>query len=225
MKENRYYSMTIDEVFKRFQVDESGLSTREATKRINKYGKNELPKKERDSIFKILFMEILDPIVLLLIVAIIASLVVGEVVDALAIVFIVLVDLIIGTYEENKANTTVEALASLVPEKVKVDRDGKEVLIDSKDLTIGDYVYLESGDKISADLRLVEAHNFTVDESILTGESITVEKNSKMLANKEMAITSQTNMVFAGTSVVTGRARAIVVGVGLNTEIGKIANT
>ena len=225
MKENRYYSMTIDEVFKRFQVDESGLSTREATKRINKYGKNELPKKERDSIFKIFFMEILDPIVLLLIVAIIASLVVGEVVDALAIVFIVLVDLIIGTYEENKANTTVEALASLVPEKVKVDRDGKEVLIDSKDLTIGDYVYLESGDKISADLRLVEAHNFTVDESILTGESITVEKNSKMLANKEMAITSQTNMVFAGTSVVTGRARAIVVGVGLNTEIGKIANT
>ncbi|MBQ3297772.1 MAG: HAD-IC family P-type ATPase [Bacilli bacterium] len=225
MKENRYYSMTIDEVFKRFQVDESGLSTREATKRINKYGKNELPKKERDSIFKIFFMEILDPIVLLLIVAIIASLVVGEVVDALAIVFIVLVDLIIGTYEENKANTTVEALASLVPEKVKVDRDGKEVLIDSKDLTIGDYIYLESGDKISADLRLVEAHNFTVDESILTGESITVEKNSKMLANKEMAITSQTNMVFAGTSVVTGRARAIVVGVGLNTEIGKIANT
>ena len=225
MKENRYYSMTIDEVFKRFQVDESGLSTREATKRINKYGKNELPKKERDSIIKIFFMEILDPIVLLLIVAIIASLVVGEVVDALAIVFIVLVDLIIGTYEENKANTTVEALASLVPEKVKVDRDGKEVLIDSKDLTIGDYVYLESGDKISADLRLVEAHNFTVDESILTGESITVEKNSKMLANKEMAITSQTNMVFAGTSVVTGRARAIVVGVGLNTEIGKIANT
>ncbi len=225
MKENRYYSMTIDEVFKRFQVDESGLSTREATKRINKYGKNELPKKERDSIFKIFFMEILDSIVLFIIVAIIASLEVGEVVDALAIVFIVLVDLIIGTYEENKANTTVEALASLVPEKVKVDRDGKEVLIDSKDLTIGDYVYLESGDKISADLRLVEAHNFTVDESILTGESITVEKNSKMLANKEMAITSQTNMVFAGTSVVTGRARAIVVGVGLNTEIGKIANT
>ena len=225
MKENRYYAMTIDEVFKKFQVDENGLSSREALKRINKYGKNELPKKERDSIFKIFFMELLDPIVLLLIVAIIASLVVGEVVDALAIVFIVLVDLIIGTYEENKANTTVEALANLVPEKVKVDRDGKEVLIDAKDLTVGDYVYLESGDKISADLRLVEAHNFTVDESILTGESVTIEKNAKMLANKDTAITSQTNMVFAGTSVVTGRARAIAVGVGLNTEIGKIANT
>lgn len=225
MKENRYYAMTIDEVFKRFQVDENGLSTREATKRLNKYGKNELPKKEKDSILKIFLLELVDPIVLLLIVAIIASFVVGEVVDALAIIFIVLVDLIIGTYEENKANTTVEALASLVPEKVKVDRDGKETLIDSKDLTVGDYVYLESGDKISADLRLVEAHNFTVDESILTGESITVEKNSKMLANKELAITSQTNMVFAGTSVVTGRARAIVIGVGLNTEIGKIANT
>ena len=225
MKENRYYAMTQDEIFKRFQVDESGLSTREATKRLNKYGKNELPKKEKDSILKIFLMELVDPIVLLLIVAIIASFIVGEVVDALAIIFIVLVDLIIGTYEENKANTTVEALASLVPEKVKVNRDGKEILIDSKELTVGDYVYLESGDKISADLRLIEAHNFTVDESILTGESITIEKNAKMLANKELAIHSQTNMVFAGTSVVTGRARAIVVGVGLNTEICKIAST
>ncbi|MBQ6497925.1 MAG: HAD-IC family P-type ATPase [Bacilli bacterium] len=225
MKENRYYAMNQDEVFKRFQVDENGLSTREATKRLNKYGKNELPKKEKDSIIKIFLLELLDPIVLLLMVAIIASFIVGEVVDACAIIFIVLVDLIIGTYEENKANTTVEALASLVPEKVKVDRDGREVLIDAKDLTVGDYVYLESGDKISADLRLVEAHNFTVDESILTGESITIEKNAKMLPNKELAITSQSNMVFAGTSVVTGRARAIVIGVGLNTEIGKIANT
>ena len=225
MKENRYYAMSQDEIFKKFQVDESGLSTREATKRLNKYGKNELPKKEKDSILKIFFNELIDPIVLLLIVAIIASFVVGEVVDALAIIFIVLVDLIIGTYEENKANTTVEALASLVPEKVKVNRDDKEILIDSKDLTIGDYVFLESGDKISADLRLIEAHNFTVDESILTGESITIEKNAKMLANKDIAIHSQTNMVFAGTSVVTGRAKAIVVGVGLNTEIGKIAST
>ena len=225
MKENRYYAMSTEEVFKKFQVDESGLSTREASKRIEKYGYNELPQKKKDSIFKIFFSELLDPIVLLLLVAIVASLVVGEVVDALAIFFIVLIDLIIGTYEENKANTTVEALSKLVPEKVKVDRDGKEVLIDSKYLTVGDYIYLESGDKISADLRLTEAHNLTVDESILTGESLAIEKNCKMLPNKEIAVHSQSNMLFAGTSVVTGRARAIVIGVGLNTEIGKIANT
>lgn len=225
MKENRYYSMSVDEIYKKFQTSDDGLTSKEAEKRINKYGYNELPKKKKDSILKIFITELLDPIVLLLIVATIASFAVGEVIDALAIVFIILVDLIIGTYEENKANNTIEALSKLVPEIVKVQRNGKEILIDSKDLTIGDYVYLESGDKISADLRIIEAHNLTIDESILTGESLAVEKNAKMLSNKELAITSQTNMLFAGTSIITGRAKAIVTGVGLNTEIGKIANT
>ena len=225
MKENRYYAMSTDEVFQKLQTGEDGLTTKEANKRIEKYGYNELPKKKKDSILKIFFSELLDPIVLLLLVAVAASFAVGEVVDAIAIIFIVLVDLIIGTVEENKANTTVEALSKLVPEVIKVQRNGKEVQIDSKELTVGDFVYLESGDKISADLRLIEAHNFTIDESILTGESLAVEKNSKMLANKELAITSQTNMVFAGTTVITGRAKAIVISVGLATEIGKIANT
>ncbi len=225
MKENRFYAMSCDELFKKFRTNEDGLSTREAEKRIEKYGYNELPKKKKDSILKIFISELLDPIVLLLVVAIIASLVVGEVVDALAITFIVLVDLIIGTYEENKANNTVEALSKLVPEIVKVQRNGKEVLIDSKDITVGDYVFLESGDKISADLRLIEAHNLTVDESILTGESLAVEKNAKILGNKELAITSQSNMLFAGTSIITGRAKAIVTSVGLSTQIGQIANT
>mgnify|MGYP004574406789 FL=1 len=89
-----------------------------------------------------------------------------------------------GTFQEKKASNTAEALSSLVKEKVKVERNGVETLIDSSELTIGDYVYLESGDKISADLRIINAHNFTVDESILTGESVAVEKNAKMLANK-----------------------------------------
>lgn len=225
MKEKKYYSMKVEELYQKLRTSEEGLSSKEVKKRIEKYGENALPKKKKDSIFKIFFNELLDPIVLLLIVAIIASIVVGEIVDAIAIFFIVLVDLIIGTYEENKANTTIEALSKLVPEKVKVERNGKEVLIDSKELTIGDFVYLESGDKISADLRIVEAHNFTVDESILTGESLSVEKNAKILSDKELSITEQTNCLFAGTSVITGRAKALVIGVGLNTEIGRIATT
>lgn len=225
MKENRYYSMTIDEILKKIQVDENGLSTKEANKREEKYGLNELPKKKKDSIFKIFFTELLDPIVLLLVIAIISSLTVGEIIDAIAIFMIVLIDLIIGTYEENKANVTAEALSKLVPENVKVVRDGKETVIDSKELTIGDYVYLESGDKISADMRIIESHNFTVDESILTGESTTIEKNKKTLPNKDIAIHSQSNMLFAGTNVVTGRAKAIVTRVGIKTEIGQIADT
>ena len=225
MKDKHYYAMKVEELFQKLRTSSEGLDLREVKRRQEKYGENALPKKKKDSIFKIFFSELLDPIVLLLIVAIIASLVVGETVDAIAIFFIVLVDLIIGTYEENKANTTIEALEKLVPEKVKVERNGKEILIDSKELTIGDFVYLESGDKISADLRIIESHNLTVDESILTGESLAVEKSSKPLSDKELAITEQTNMVFGGTSVVTGRAKAIVVAIGINTEIGKIATT
>ena len=225
MKDKKYYSMNVEELYQKLRTSDEGLNSQEVKRRQEKYGENSLPKKKKDSIFKIFFSELLDPIVLLLIVAIIASFVVGETVDAIAIIFIVLIDLIIGTVEENKANTTVEALEKLVPEKVKVERNGKQVLIDSKELTVGDFVYLESGDKISADLRIIEAHNLTVDESILTGESLAVEKHARELSNKELSITEQTNMVFGGTSVVTGRAKAIVIGIGLNTEIGKIATT
>ena len=110
-----------------------------------------------------------------MIIAIIASLIVGEVIDALAIFLIITVDLIIGTIQEKKANNTAESLSNLVRDKVSVLRDNDKVLIDSTELTIGDLVYLESGDKISGDLRIIESHNFTVDESILTGESLEKE--------------------------------------------------
>ena len=225
MKEKEFYAMSQDEIFQKLQTGESGLTTREAHKRAEKHGKNELPRKKPDSLFKIFIQELLDPIVMLLVVAILASLSVGEYVDAIAITFIITIDLIMGTVQEKKANNTAEALSKLVREKVKVLRDNKEILVDSTEIVPGDLIFLESGDKISADLRVIEAHNFTVDESILTGESIAVEKNSKMVKGEKLPINAQTNILFAGTSVTTGRAKAIVVGIGKNTQIGLIATT
>ena len=225
MKDNKYYAMSVEEVYQKFRTSEVGLSNKEAEKRLLRDGNNSLPTKESDSVFKIFINELLDPIVLLLVIAIIASLLVGEVVDAIAIFVIVLVDLVIGTYQENKANKTVESLSKLVPETVIVERDGKEVEIDSKELVVGDYIHIASGDKISADLRIIKSHNLTVDESILTGESVAIEKNSKKLPNKNLGISSRINMLFAGTNVITGRAEAIVISTGLNTEIGHIADT
>ena len=225
MKNDNYFAMTIDEVFKRFQVDEDGLSSKEVEKRQEKYGLNTIPSKKKDSILKLFIEELKDPIILLLIMAIILSFFIGEIIDAFAILLIITIDLVIGVYEERKASNTIDSLQKLVPEKVKVIRNKKEIEIDSSELTIGDFVLLESGDKISADIRIVEEHNFTVDESVLTGESVSVVKNSKHLSNKKTDITSQTNIVFAGTSVVTGRAKGIVIRIGSNTEIGKIANT
>jgi len=220
-----YYNKKIEEIEKQLQTSNKGLNKDEVITRQQKFGKNTLPKKQKDSVLKIFFNEFKDPMVILLLVAIISSLIAGEVVDAVAIFFIVLVDAFIGTYQENKANNTAEALAKLVTTKVKVVRDDHVISIDAEDLTIGDYVLLESGDKISADMRIVEAHNLMIDESILTGESVQVNKNSEVINKDNVIIAEQSNMVFSGTTVVTGRAKAIVVSIGLKTEIGKIADS
>ena len=220
-----FYNKKIEDIEKELETSNKGLSKEEVLNRQQKYGKNTLPKKEQDSILKIFFNEFKDPMVILLLVAILASIIAGEVIDAIAILFIVLIDAMMGTYQENKANNTAEALAKLVTTKVKVVRDDDVISIDAEDLTIGDYVLLESGDKISADMRIVEAHNLMVDESILTGESVQVNKNSEVINKENVIIAEQTNMAFSGTTVVTGRAKAIVVNIGLQTEIGKIADS
>ena len=220
-----FYNKNIEEIEKELNVTSNGLTSKEANERLKKYGNNTLPKKKKDSVLKIFFSEFKDPIVLLLVFAIVASFIAGEAIDAFAILFIILIDVIMGTYQENKANNTAEALAKLVTVKSKVIRDGEVVLIDSEKLTIGDYVLLESGDKISADLRIVESHNFMVDESILTGESVQVSKSNCVIDKQNISLSEQNNMLFSGTSVVKGRAKAIVVAIGLDTEIGKIAHS
>ena len=222
---SHWYQMTRDELFTKLKTDENGLTHKEANKRLEKYGKNELPKKKKDSILKIFFDEFKNPILILLLVAVIASLIGNEPIEALAIILIVLIDVSMGTYQENKANNTADALSKLVTVKTKVLRNGKEIVIDSADVVVGDFVFLESGDKISADLRIIEAHNFTVDESILTGESLAVNKHAVPIKDDKLSISDQKNMLFSGTSVVTGRAKAVVVATALKTELGKIADT
>ena len=221
----KYYNQEKEKVIEELKTNVDGLTTKEANKRLTENGKNVLPPKKKESVFSIFISEFKDPMVLLLLIAIIASLIAGETIDALAIVFIVLVDVIMGTYQENKANNTAEALSKLVTVKTKVIRDGKEIIIESSDIVVGDIILLESGDKISADARIIEEHNLTVDESILTGESINVEKKSDIITKKNISLGDRINMVFSGTTVVTGRAKAVVVATALNTEIGSIADS
>lgn len=218
------YNKSIDEILNELNSSINGLSDNQVNER-SQYGKNILPKKKKDSIITIFFNEFKDPIVLLLLFAIIASFIAGEIIDAVAIIFIVLIDVIMGTYQENKANNTAESLEKLITVKTKVIRNDKIVKIDSSDLTVGDIVILESGDKVTADLRIIESSSLLVDESILTGESIQVDKNNLVIDKRNVSINEQSNMLFSGTSVVKGRVKGIVVAIGLNTEIGKIANS
>ena len=220
-----YYNKKIEDIEKQLNTGENGLADKEVKKRIEKYGRNTLPKKKKESIITIFFNEFKDPIIILLLFAVLASFIAGESIDAIAIICIVLVDVIMATYQENKANNTAEALNDLIKVKTKVMRNGEIIELESDELTIGDYVILESGDKISADMRIVESHNFMVDESILTGESIQVSKTNKIIEKENVSINDQHNMIFSGTNVVTGRAKAIVVAIGLETEIGKIADS
>lgn len=216
------HHIKLEELYKKLNATPNGLDSKEALKRLNKYGENILPKKKVDSFFKIFCGEILDPIVLLLVVTVVFSFIIGEIVDAIAIIFIILVDLFLGTFQEWKAEKNADSLSSIIKVKNKVIRDGKEIEIDSLKLVPGDIVILESGDKISADMRVIDAHNLTVNESILTGESLNVSKSSGIV--KENAVLSSiSNMLFAGTTVTTGRAVAIVCRTGIKTEVGKIA--
>lgn len=220
----KYYSENTEELFAYFSTNRDGLSLKEATKRLEKYGQNVLPKKKKASIIKIFLSEFCDPLVLMLLVAIIASIIAGEIVDAIVILGIILVDAIMGTVQENKANRTAESLANLVRVNINVMRDGRALPLDAELLVPGDIVLLESGDKIPADIRLIEVHNFTVDESILTGESVQVEKTSNVIKEEKTSLSDRLNIAYSGTTAVSGRAVGLVVGTGLETELGKIAD-
>lgn len=221
---NKWYSLTEKEIFTKLDSNLEGLKSSDAKERLLRYGKNVLPKKQSDGPLKIFFMQFLSPIIFVMVLAGILSLAAGEYLDFFAIVFIILVDAIFGTVQEWQAGKEAESLQNLIKVKCKVLRDGKEKMILSDDLVAGDIVLLESGNKVSADLRILTSSNLTIDESVLTGESIATVKNSDLIINSK-SVTDISNMAFAGTSVVTGRAKCIVVETGVNTEIGKISST
>lgn len=205
----KFYQMTEEEVLSNLRTDISGLKQEEAEKRLIENGRNVLPKEKKKNVIQIFFTQFLDPIIWVMIVACLFSFLVKETVDALVIVFIILVDAILGTFQEWKAGKSADALKNLIKVNVKVLRDSKEVLIDSENITIGDIVLMESGDKIVADIRLLQTNNFTIDESVLTGESVAVVKMHDVL--KEQSVVGDIrNMAYAGCSVTTGRALGVL---------------
>ena len=219
-----WYSYDESKLYQTLQSSKKGLNSKEVQKRIRTYGYNELPSKKRESIIVKFFKGLLNPIIMLLVVTVILSFIIGETVDAYAIIFIILVDLVLGTIQEYNAEKNALALQKMIVDKVRVFRDGKQIEIESKNLVPGDIVLLESGDKISADARIITSDNLQIDESLLTGESVNQYKNNDVIEG-EILLGDTKNMVYAGTNVITGRATVIVIATGLNTEIGKIADT
>ena len=219
----KYHTLTEEETLEKLESTIKGLDEKEVKKRQEQYGLNELPHKKQDSILKLFISQFQNPIELILVFTVIVSLLLGEIVDAVALIIIIAIDVIMGTYQEWKARKDAEALISMIRVTSKVIRNGKEYEINSNEVTVGDILVLESGDKIPADARILECHNFQVDESALTGESLAEVKHTGVLP-EETHLADRENYLYAGTSVVTGRAKAVVTAIGINTEIGKIAD-
>lgn len=219
----KYYQKNIDEIIKEFNTSKEGLNEKQVHEKIDTYGKNILPSGKKENLIVIFLNQFKNPMTIILIVTVILSFLVNEVLDAVALMFIILVDVVLGTYEEWKARKDAESLLNMIKVKSIVIRNGEKEEILAEDIVVGDILVLESGMKISADARIIESHNFQVNESSLTGESIGVHKNSEII-EKDVALALRKNMVYAGTSVITGRALAVVTATSINTEIGKIAD-
>lgn len=220
----KLYGKDSQTILKEFKTTEKGLSDNEVKKRKESFGNNALKEKKRKGILKVFFNQFKDLLVGILIVAGIISIITNNVESTLVIFIVILLNAILGTVQYFKAEQSLEALKSLTAAKCKVIRDGIKQEILSKDIVPGDILFLEAGDLIAADGRIIENHSLQVNESSLTGESLAVEKNAEVLSDDEIPLSDRKNMVFGGTLVTYGRAIAVVTSTGMNSELGKIAN-
>lgn len=216
------YQKSIQEVLSEFDASRNGLTSFQVDDRQKQYGLNEMDQQEKESPLQIFLSQFKDLLVIVLIVAGFISMATGEIVSSIVIFIVITINAILGTVQTLKARKSLESLSKLSMPHVKVIRDGHLHQIVSNELTIGDLVYVEAGDVIEGDGRLIECANLQVNESALTGESLPQEKQLEVIAG-EVGIADQTNMVFSSGLVTNGTGKYIVTKIGMNTEIGKIA--
>src|SRR3989338_2062264 len=216
------HSNKLEEIYKELNSSENGLSSEEARKRLVAFGKNEIEEAKRISPARIFFSQFNSFIVYILIAAKIIAAFLGEIVDAIVIFVILILNAILGFVQEYRAEKAIEALKKLTAPKAKVLRDGKHIHINANELVPGDIILIETGDKVPADARLIELSNLEMQEASLTGESVPVRKEICILPEKAI-VAERKNQVFTGTMVTKGRAIAIVISTGMRTELGKIA--
>ncbi len=218
-----YFSKSKDEVLQELQVTEKGLTTSEAQERVKKYGKNQLNEEEKISTLAVFFSQFKDFLVIILIIASIISAVSGNIESTIVILVVIIINAILGTVQHVKAEESIQSLKSLSSPKTKVLRDGEKVELSSEEIVPGDIVFIEAGDLVPADGRVIDSFSLLVNESSLTGESEGVEKRSDVIVAEELALGDQKNMVFSGSLVSYGRGVILVTSTGMNTELGKIA--
>lgn len=222
------YKKTIEEIYKELNVNENGLDKKEVKRLQSKNGKNVLIEKNKKTKLQIFLDQFKNIMIILLLVVGILSLIYSiitnsDFLEPIVILGTTLVNCIMGFLQESKAEDAIGKLKKYSTNYITVRRGGKYQEIDSRNLVVGDYLILEAGDKIPADARVVKSYFAKVDESILTGESLNIDKNEKTIT-KDVIISDRTNMIYSGTILVSGKIEAVVVATGMNTELGKIAS-
>ena len=219
----KYFCKTAEDTLKDFNVSKEGLSNEEAKESLDSYGFNELNQKKKKSILQVFFSQFKDLLIFILIAAGIISTISNNVESTIVIFTVIILNAILGTVQHFKAEQSLDSLKALSAPNAKVIRNGKKLEVQSRDVVPGDILVLEAGDLIIADGRVIESYSLQVNESSLTGESLSVDKIIDKIDNEEVALGDQKNMVFSGSLVTYGRALVVVTSTGMKTEIGKIA--
>ena len=224
MKEVESYRLSTEEVLSKLDTSkESGLSSDVAAQRIEEYGANEITQGEHTSMLEKFINQFKDfMIIVLMVAAVVSWLVSGDLSDAIVIMLVVVINAVLGVYQENKAEEAIDALAKMASPEAKVRRNGKIEAIKSTQLVPGDIVLLEAGDVVPADVRLIEANSLQIEEAALTGESVPSEKDTNDI-NEEAGVGDRSNMAFSSTNVTYGRGLGVVTDTGMDTEVGHIA--
>ena len=225
MNEWDSYRHSSDEVIEKHNSDaKNGLSATEAAKRLEEYGPNEIQEGETTTTFQKFIAQFKDfMIIVLMIAAVVSWLVSGHMEDAIVIMIVVLLNAVMGVFQENKAEEAINALQDMASPEAQVRRDGQIKVMKSTEIVPGDIVLLEAGDVVPADMRLIQANSLQVEEAALTVESVASEKNTEVIG-EEVGIGDRANMVFSSTNVTYGRGIGIVTGTGMDTEVGHIAS-
>lgn len=219
-----WHALSREEVLEKLKSGlEEGLSSAEATERQERYGLNQLAEGKKTTFWEMIYEQLNNFVIIMLMVAAVISAFLGEIVDAGAIIAIVVLNTIMGVVQDSRAQQELEALKKMASPEAQVLRDGHRVSVPARELVPGDIVFLETGNFIPADVRLIEAINLKIEEAALTGESVPVEKNAASVIDSDATLGDRKNTAFSGTIVTYGRGKGIVVSTGMNTQIGLIA--
>lgn len=220
---SKYFSIETEEILEKFNVSKDGLNEKQVDENISKYGLNELNQKKKKSVLQVFISQFKDLLIFILIAAGIISMLSNNVESTIVIFAVIILNAVLGTVQHFKAEQSLDSLKALSAPSAKLIRNGSKIEIHSKNVVPGDILVLEAGDLITADGRVIESYSLQVNESSLTGESLSVDKITEKIDKEEVALGDQKNMVFSGSLVTYGRALVLVTNTGMKTEIGKIA--